>query len=155
MRQEDCVDVFGRIPDSIHAQTNLVLKNGMILSIDTIIRFEGTYVVLRGREGGTTDEGRTFFVPYEDIAYIKIERVMRLQDVKKMYADGGLADKTEAENDADDAAENEAATAPADVMTPAPTPGPAMDPAAIAKHNLLERIRAARTSTLGGGPKAK
>ena len=148
MQRDDCVDLFKRIPVQSHPQVNLVLHNQATVSVDTVVRFEPTYIVLRGREGGSTDEGRAFFVPYDTIAYVRIERVVKLGELKRMYGEGsGYVD---AEDVLGQQAEAEAKAA-ADVQTPAPTitPGPALDPAAIAKQNLLDRIRAARANVAG------
>jgi hypothetical protein len=154
MRKEDCLEIFDKIPAAIHAQTNLVLKNACILAIDAIARFEDNYILIRGREGGTTDEGRSFFVPYEDITYIKIERILKVGDLKRMYGEGGTVAAAEAEAMAAAAEESttgtKEVTIAADVMTPAPVASPSQDPAAIAKQNLLDRIRNARTNTLSG-----
>lgn len=149
MRREDCVEVFGRIPESIHASTNIVLKNAVQIAIDTVIRFEPSYILVRGREGGTTDEGRSFFVTYDDIAYIKIEKVLRALELRRLY---GESLEVDVETTVEDGSENVKETMPtvSDVVTPTPAPSAPMDPAAIAKQNLLDRIRAARTSTLSG-----
>ncbi|MFM8271746.1 MAG: hypothetical protein ACKODX_05365, partial [Gemmata sp.] len=92
MRREDCVELFKRIPEESHAQVNLVLRNQFALSVEVAIRFEPTYLVFRGREGGTTDEGRAFFVPYEEIAYVRLERVVRVGELKRMYGEAGYVD---------------------------------------------------------------
>jgi hypothetical protein len=149
--------MFARIPAAMHAQVNLALRNGFVLSVETVARFEPTYLVCRGREGGTSDEGRAFFVPYEEISYIRLERVVRVGELKQMYGEAGYEDREDRLNaDADPVREGK--TAPAAPQAPAPTPPPAgTDPASIAKQNLLNRIRAARanvagtTGKLGGG----
>lgn len=147
MRREDCVEMFKRVPELYHPQMNLVLRNGAVLSIDSIARYEPLYLVFRGREGGTTDEGRGFFVPYEEIAYIRLERVVKYSELKSMYGEAGFVD---AEDRLGTATEEKAANTPADAQTPAPVPTPIplgpQDPAAIARNNLLERIRATRAN---------
>lgn len=152
MRREDCVEMFQRIPERFHPQINLVMKNGQVISVDVAVRFEPTYIVVRGREGGTTDEGRGFFVPYDEISYIRIERVMKLSDIKAMYGELGYVDT---EDKLGQEAEAEAAAAqktlsttdtPPPTATPMPMPS---DPASIAKQNLLDRIRAARAGATG------
>ena len=85
--------MFKRIPEVMHAQCNLVLRNQVALAIDTIIRYEPAYMLIRGREGGTTDEGRSFFVPFEDIAYIKVERILKVGDLKRMYGETSDVDE--------------------------------------------------------------
>lgn len=157
MRKEDCVEMFQRIPEEMHPQVNLALRNGFVLSVETVARFEPAYLVCRGREGGTSDDGRAFFVPYEEITFIRLERVVRIGELKRMYGEAGFLD-------AEDRLSGEAVVAepakptPAGTRPPPPTPGPlTADPASIAKQNLLDRIRAARanvagtTGKLGGG----
>ena len=163
MRKEDCQDVFRRIPEDTHSQVNLALRNGCLLSIDTVVRFEPHYMVFRGREGGSTEEGRAFFVPYDEICYLKIERVTRLGELKQMYGETGYVDAEDrlSARPAEKPVEPEA-DGPA-VSTPLPMTSPLLpnDPASIAKQNLLNRIRAARanvagsTGKLGGGSGGK
>jgi hypothetical protein len=152
MRREDCVEMFERIPEQYHPYVNVVMRNQAVVAVDLAVRFEPTYVLLRGREGGSTDEGRAFFIPYEEIAYLRIDRVLRLSQLKQMFGEAGfvddedkLAPQTEAET-----ADAQAKAALADIPTPTPTAIPMpSDPAAIAKQNLLDRIRAARANAGG------
>jgi len=157
VRKEDCVEMFKRIPEVMHPQVNLALRNGFVLSVESVARFEPEYLVFRGREGGTSDEGRAFFVPYEEICYVRVERVVRLGELKRMYGETGHLD-------AEDRLGGEAQPEPTKPAADAPVPVPvtpaatiATDPASIAKQNLLDRIRAARanvagaTGKLGGG----
>ncbi len=158
MRKEDCIDLLTkRIPEESHPQVNFCLRNGMVLTMDAVARFEEQFVVFRGREGGTSDEGRAFFLPYEEITYIRIERIVRMGELKKMWGETGYVDS---EDRLSGVAPPKPVTTPAGTQTPPATPAPIgnqNDPAAIAKQNLLNRIRAARanvagsTSKLGGG----
>lgn len=154
MRRDDCVEMFKRIPETSHAQVNVVTRVPSVIAVDVVVRFEPTYLVVRGREGGSTDEGRAFFLPYDEIAYLRIERVVRLGELKKMYGEDGFVD-----------AEDKLGQAPAAAAVPAPPPGPGgdtpppgpsplplpTDPAAIAKQNLLDRIRATRANVAASG----
>jgi len=160
MRRDECIDLLSRIPETEHSQINLILQNRMLITIDTIIKMEPAYLVLRGREGGSTDEGRGFFVPYDEIAYIRLERVVKVGELRRMFGDVDyvdvdlLAPKSESGSESD-------ATPGIDTKAPPSGPSPlaSQDPAAIAKQNLLDRIRAARatvagtTGKLGGGKK--
>jgi hypothetical protein len=148
MRREDCVEMFQRIPASSHDQVNVVMQNRSVIAVDVVARFEPTYVILRGREGGSTDEGRGFFIPYEEISYLRIERPVRLGELKRMYGEEtgvDAEDRLVAEAEALDAAEAAEAEVP---VLPAQAPAPvlAQDPASIAKQNLLDRIRQARAA---------
>ena len=154
MRREDCMEMFTRIPEGMHPQVNLILRNRFVLSVNMIARFEETYVVFSGREGGTSDEGRGFFVPYDEVAYIRIERPVRVGELKTMYGETGFQDM----EDRLDAMTKEAEKGSQETGVPA-SPGPmpipvptqiiASDPAAIARQNLLDRIRAARANVAG------
>ena len=147
MRREDCLDIFQRLPENLHGCVNLVLRNQFSIAVDAVARFEPHYLVLRGREAGSTDEGRGFFVPYEEIAYIRIERLVKVGELKRYYGEAGYLDKEDLPDSTD------SSTAPASTATTdaAPVAGPLLasgDPAAIARQNLLERLRS-RTQ-LGG-----
>ncbi len=150
MRREDCVELFKRIPETSHAQVNFVLHNQFTLCVDVVVRFEPTYLVFRGREGGTTDEGRAFFVPYDEIAYFRLERVVRIGELKMMYGESGHVDAEDrlSKGETQEEKAAEAAKLVLDAQTPAPS-GVPLDPAGIAKQNLLDRIRATRATVAG------
>jgi hypothetical protein len=163
MLKEDCVDMFGRIPTDSHQYINLVLRNSFVVSVETLVRFEEGYLVCRGREGGTTDEGRGFFVPYEEICYVRLERVVRVGELKTMYGETGYVDAEDRLSATD---KSETLPTPGasgtGSLNGAPVPvtvASTGDPGSIAKQNLLNRIRAARanvagtTGKLGGGNK--
>jgi hypothetical protein len=137
MTADDVHDILDKIPAEDQSKTVLWLRYGAGITIDAVARREEEYLVLRGRENGTSDEGRAFFVPYADILYIKIDRLLKIEDLKRMY--GEKVAVTVSKLDADTPIEEKAAD-----DTPAPVA--AMDPAAIAKQNLLARIRAAKTA---------
>ena len=143
MRREDVQSLIQRIPPESIPKIVLVIKaGGSSINIDMVFRLEPDYMVVRGREAGTNDDGRGFFVPYEEIAYIRLEQFVKISELKAIYGVPVV--------EGDDVSLETEATrtpSPAGVNTPAPagTQGP-QDPASIAKQNLLERIRATRTS---------
>jgi hypothetical protein len=144
--------MFKKIPEEMHPQVNLILHNMFVLSVETVARFESTYLVFRGREGGTSDDGRAFFVPYDEISFIRIERETRLGELKRMYGETGYVDAEDRLNATSPPAPAQAnpAKPSIEVQTPAPAASTSNnDPASIAKANLLERIRAARAGTTG------
>lgn len=143
MQRAALQDILGRVSASDATSIVITLNNGLFLSVDTIVRYEQDYLVMRGREGGTTDEGRAFFIPYDEIGFVKIDRMVKASELKRMYGETVSDDPDElmtAEKTPDKAPSNPVLTPKID----------ATDPAGIAKQNLLARIRAARTSTSGG-----
>jgi len=139
MRRDDLLDILGKIPPHDLTKIVLILRFGTSITLDTVLRREDEYLVVRGREAGTNDEGRAFFVPFEDVLCVKFDRVVKVSEIKRLFGEV-------VEDDIDLTAPTKAVEADAKA-NPADTPVPAtpMDPAAIAKQNLLARIRAART----------
>lgn len=142
MRREDVIATIQKLTAEDRSKIMLVLRNGIGINVEILFRTEPEYLVIRGRETGQTDDNRAFFLPYEEIAYLKLERAVKLTDLQRMYG-GGPADGMIAE------AETRAAPPPLDAE-----PIQAVDPAVIARQNLLERLRAARTSA-GTGPRGR
>lgn len=153
MRKEDVLDICRRVPERDVPKIQFITVTGMQLNVETFARFEPTYCVFRGREGGQTDEGRGFFVPYEEITCVKIERAIKVGELKAYFGEDSAKELDLATADFNPSGESSPATTPlpsvATTPNPATTTGP-MDPAQIAKQNLLARIRAARTAAGAG-----
>jgi hypothetical protein len=147
MRREDVIDLIGRIPEADHSKLQLVLRSGLAITADTFVRFEEFYVVLRGREAGNADDGRAFFVPYDELVCLKIERVLNVSELTALYGEEEPAGTQPT------AASTASATTPPPTETPVPTAP--LDPNEIARQNLLARIRAARSITAAPRPAGK
>ena len=152
MQRDTVYDIVSKIPKVDISKTVLTLRFNASITLDLVVRYEADYLVVRGREAGTNDDARAFFVPYEEILFMKLDRTVRLSDLQKMYGetvtneDESLLDRA-ADNAAEAKLTGEDKSVPKDVSVA--TPAPAMDPASIAKQNLLARIRAARTAASG------
>jgi hypothetical protein len=136
MRNEEWIEMIRLIPTSQHPQLVVVLQNGGELSVDMIYKCEPNYVVLRGRVAGTTDEGRGFFVPYDQMLYLRLERKMKVEDLAALF---GETPPTSVAG-----ADSEKALVATEITIEQPT-----DPATTTRNALLERIRAARNSSAG------
>jgi hypothetical protein len=145
MLREELVEILGRIPELDHPKIQFVMQNGSMMSLDILVRMEPTYMVMRGREAGNQDEGRAFFVPYADISFLKIERVMTLSELDAMFSDlPNYGKRTTRETRVE-----------TEIETPLPQSSAPLDPAAIAKQNLLDRIRAAKSISASPRPTSK
>ena len=148
MLREEVLDLIKRVPELDHPKLVFVLTVGVSVNLDLIARVVKNYVVVRGREAGSNDEGRGFFIPYETIAMIKLEKLVRINEFRAMYNEPlqesiGLGDDSDA-----------APAEPSAAATPKPASAP-VGPTDVAKQNLLDRIRAARTSAGVAKPVAK
>lgn len=147
MLKSDLLHFLERVAPLDLTKTVLVMKGGQMVNIETVFRHEETYMVVRGRESGSNDENRAFFLSYDEISYVKIERIVMLHELEKMY--GSPAPEA--------ASAGDVLKTPSPALVTTPPPPQALDPATIARNNLLERIRAAR-STVGhvtNAPKPK
>lgn len=152
MHRDAVYDLLNRMPKVDIPKTVLSLRFNAAITLDLVVRFEDHYLVVRGREAGTNDDGRAFFVPYDEILFVKLDRTLKLSELQILYGEKVTnEDESILDRAADDAAE--AKRTGSEKSTPKEvtvvTPAAAMDPAAIAKQNLLARIRAARTAASG------
>ena len=152
MQRDTLYDLLTKIPKFDISKTVLTLRFNASITLDLVVRFEEHYLVVRGREAGTNDDGRAFFVPYDEIVFVKLDRTVKLSELQTMYGEKVTnEDESILDREADIAAEAKHSAdgkpGPKDIAVT--TPAPAMDPAAIAKQNLLARIRAARTAASG------
>jgi hypothetical protein len=140
MRRDDLCAILDKMPPHDLTKVVLILRFNTAITLDSVLRKEEEYVVVRGREAGTNDEGRAFFVPYDDVLCVKLDRVVKASEVKRLYGE-----TVEEETDLNPVKSAEGGAKADGIVTPPPVAP--MDPAAIAKQNLLARIRAARTGS--------
>ena len=130
MTAHEWINMFRLIPET-EQKLVIVLQNGTELCVDTLVRFEPTFLVLRGRAGGSIDESRGFFVPYDQMTCLRLDRVLTLNDLETMFGPP-------------DAPPPKLTETPVTISAN-PTPTAPTDPAA-ASRLLLERIRAVRAT---------
>jgi len=140
MTNADWVLLFRRIPETDHGRVVITLITGVDVYIDAFYRFEEGFVVLRGRFGGSTDEGRGFFVPYDEILCVRIDRVVKEEELQEYFPEAPAA-----------ARKSGSLETPLVPPSERPTPTVPTDPAAASKL-LLERIRAVRASSASKFP---
>jgi hypothetical protein len=142
MTNQDWIEMLKVFPQEEHNTLVIVLQNGAEVNVDTLFRFEPNFLVMRGRVGGNVDEGRGFFIPYNQMLYFRIERVTNIAELRDIM-DGSSFRRNMPEEETFPTAEPELPVAPV------PVEGPAAVTDATANRNaLLARIRAARTTQL-------
>jgi hypothetical protein len=124
------------VPEAERTKLVIVLVNGTELCVDTIIRYEEAFVVMRGRVGGQVEEARGFFVPYDQMLYLRLDRVMKVEELQAFFSAPPTPEQSATNPD-------RVPEVPA-IDAPAPPPVPT-DPA-TASRLLVERIRAARAN---------
>ncbi len=104
-------------------QENIVLTtaNNTDIAVQSVIRAERDFLVLRGRLTGTTEGGGFFFLPYDQIVYLGFQRPWKEAEVRAMF---GEIEPAAAAGETSSPAEA-AAAPPADEPDAAPAPHPA------------------------------
>ena len=176
MQSTGWLKLLKRIPPHQHDNLMLLTSIGTEVSVQGILRMEDEYLVLRGRVAGTTDSGRIFFVPYEQINYLAFQKPVKEQEVCKMYGEEGPPEQNnklqpvveqQVGNPSDPAAADAAEPSPLPDNKPEPTPD---YPAEIDKppepvqsdsrtnpstrNALLERLRARRAASVDRTPQS-
>ena len=119
------ISLFKRIPLAQHDKLSLVTTIGIELNIQNLMRLEEEYAVIRGRLAGTTDAGRLYFIPYDQINYLGVLRAVKEAEVEAMFGPGSLlpiASATPGQDQNAPALVTPAAAA--EPQTPEPTPDP-------------------------------
>ena len=147
MQNSSWIALLRLIPASLHNQLALMTTIGVEIAIQNVFRMEEEYLVVRGRLSGTTDSGRIFLVPYNQINFVGLQKILKEPEVEAIFnGTHGAAAPTETvevvEAEApDEPAAAEPPAAEATPRTPAPTsaPEPKKPPS---RQLLLERVRA-------------
>lgn len=151
------MQLIRRIPENQHNILVLVTTTGLEIMVQAILRLEMEFVVLRGRMAGSTEAGRIYFMPYDQISNLAINQLLKEPEVHAIFG-GPPLEKIGA---------GRAATAPAigeqlleqpqpepepvatiQPVSPPPPPKPAPAPPP-SKSVLLERVRARLKETKG------
>ena len=60
---------------------------GIEINISDIFRLEHEYLVLRGRLAGSTEAGRVFFIPYDQVAFLGFIKEIKENQVRTIYGE--------------------------------------------------------------------
>jgi hypothetical protein len=75
-----------QIPVEQHDQLMLRTNNGTEISLQNLLRIDYEFVILRGRLSGSQDSGRLFILPYANIDYIGINRIIKDDEYTALFA---------------------------------------------------------------------
>src|SRR5713226_6046189 len=100
MQNSAWIALLRRIPSDQHNTLALVTTIGIEINIQNLVRIEDDHVVIRGRLAGTTETGRAFFVPYDQINYVGIVREMKEPQIRALYGEAPSAVQVEQKTDA-------------------------------------------------------
>jgi hypothetical protein len=151
MHAAQWADILKRVRLEEQNALLLGLSNGSQISVQDLLRIDEEYVLLRGRIGGTTDAGRVFCLPYQQLTYCCLTRTLPEESIIRIFGelqhtmedDGPLREIEAAE---------EPAPAPAEEPKAEEPPQPArIEPAAPSPIRDRLRKRLASTGEKRGG----
>ena len=139
------IQLFRRIPAELHNTLSVVSNNGLEVVIQSIVRLENDYAILRGRMAGTNDAGRLLIVPYDQMTFLGFNKRMIDPEIQAIFGPNEFAAVP---------GPGQPSAAPADNPSPpTPTPIPSeikepvsngqggSKPPALSKSILLARLR--------------
>jgi hypothetical protein len=160
MQGPSWIALFERIPAKLHDSLALTLATGNEILMQSVLRLESDFAIMRGRMSGSTDAGRVLIVPYDQILNLAFTKRMLEPEVRAIFGDiltaptaaadaGAAVEEAAAETPAPDAASVDVnkAQGPLAAVPAQPTPG-SCPSASAAKHAppsksiLLARLRA-------------
>jgi hypothetical protein len=153
MLSSSWISLLRLIPEDYQDAVVLSTSGGIEVNIQAIVRLEKDFMVFRGRLAASTDAGRVFFVPYDQVNFLTFSKPMREPEIQAMFSrapgSGRPAAVAVARPQEEVPADTEQLT---EISTPEPRPAPApAAPAAAAepartpmaaKSAILDRLRA-------------
>jgi len=79
------MELLARIPEHQRSQLVVMTTARVEITVQDLVRMDEAYVAVRGRLAGSSDAGRLFFVPYDQIAYVSIQKAVRDQELVEIF----------------------------------------------------------------------
>ncbi|HZU37328.1 MAG TPA: hypothetical protein VFA18_15500 [Gemmataceae bacterium] len=140
-------NILRLIPVDQHAKLVLITHNNTEIHLQGILHQDRDHMIVRGRLAASTDAGRVFFIPFDQVHYLAFRDPMKESDVLALLGlDGTPAPPPAAaapETAVEDSAPESASQTPANQ-------GVGANSGQFAKAALLERLRRARGQDKGG-----
>src|SRR5947209_794025 len=91
MQNPAWVSLLRRIPPAQHQNLLVMTTIGVEVALQSMLRLDEEFLVIRGRLKGSTDTGRVFFIPYDQINYIGFQKPVKESVVEAVFSDAPAA----------------------------------------------------------------
>src|SRR5262245_34022565 len=78
-------DLIGKVPQKQHNKLAIMTYVGIEIAVQDLVRVQEDYLVIRGRLAGTSDAGRLFFIPFDQITYLGIMQLIREDELDEKF----------------------------------------------------------------------
>ena len=85
MQGPSWIALFQRIPAKLHDNLALTLVTGAEILLQSILRLESDFGIMRGRMSGSTDAGRVLIIPYDQIVNLAFTKRMLEPEVQEVF----------------------------------------------------------------------
>ncbi len=82
------IAMFRRIPANLQDTLALGLTTGAEIVVQKIIKLEPDFMLIRGRLSGTQDNGRIVLIPYGQLTFVALTRILKDQEVESIFGKG-------------------------------------------------------------------
>src|SRR5262245_38200382 len=89
MQPASWVSLFRQIPINLHDSVVLLTTTGAEVMVQTLLRLDIDYAIIRGRMSGTMDGGRIMIVPYDQIHTLAFGKRLLETDVHAIFGANG------------------------------------------------------------------
>jgi len=86
MQNSDWIALIGRIPAERHDSLCAITTSGLHINVQTIVRRDQDFVIVRGRIGGSTDYGYTFVLPYNQLEAVYFTKPVSEAELTAWFA---------------------------------------------------------------------
>ncbi len=85
MQGPSWIALFERIPVNLHDSLGMTLVTGEEILMQSVLRLESDFMLLRGRMSGSTDAGRVLVIPYDQIVNLAFTKRMLVPEVQAVF----------------------------------------------------------------------
>ena len=79
------IDLLRRLPADLHDGLSFGLVTGAEVVVQSLIKMESDFVIVRGRMSGTTAEGRVMMLPYTHLTLVALNKPIAEPDVQALF----------------------------------------------------------------------
>jgi hypothetical protein len=87
MQVADWVALFRKFPVEYQELLMLATNNGIELAVQQVLQLNDTFILIRGRLGGTTDMDRIFMVPYDYLSFVYFTRPVSNEKLRPVFGE--------------------------------------------------------------------
>jgi hypothetical protein len=87
MHAASWISILRSIPADHHPKLILVTANGTEINLQGVLRMEKDYLMIQGRLAASTESGRVFFLPFDQINYIGFREGMKEADITAIFGE--------------------------------------------------------------------